>query len=79
MLKEYNCFVLRFRGDGRRYELDVHGNRVWENSNSMWTTSIYTKVYRVFRLIGKSGQKSTNSQIFGFRLIGNNNTNIVSY
>jgi hypothetical protein len=26
-LKDYNCFEIRFKGDGRRYELDVHGNR----------------------------------------------------
>jgi len=43
LLKQYNCFEFRIRGDGRRYEFDVHGNRVWENATSMWTTSIYTK------------------------------------
>ena len=38
-LKQYNCFEFRIRGDGRRYEFDVHGNRVWDNATSMWTTS----------------------------------------
>lgn len=42
-LKEYNCFEIRFRGDGRRYEIDVHGNRIYDQATSMWTTPIYTK------------------------------------
>ncbi|CAG5087542.1 Oidioi.mRNA.OKI2018_I69.PAR.g11568.t1.cds [Oikopleura dioica] len=42
-LIEYNCFEFRIRGDGRRYEFDVHGNRVFEQSTSMWSTPIHTK------------------------------------
>lgn len=42
-LTHYNCFELRIRGDGRRYELDATGNRIYDNSTSMWTTPIFTR------------------------------------
>jgi len=42
-VENHNCFELRFRGDGRKYDFDICATRVTQDSEAMWTTHIYTK------------------------------------
>ena len=42
-VETHNCFELRLRGDGRKYDFDVMAIRATQDSEAMWTTHIYTK------------------------------------
>ena len=42
-IEEHNCFEVRLRGDGRRYDFDIHATRDWVDAEATWSTHIYTK------------------------------------
>ena len=42
-IEEHNCFEVRLRGDGRRYDFDIHATRDWADAEATWSTHIYTK------------------------------------